>query len=317
VVTAGEELELEGDLELFAPVSSLQADGTTSGFLKGTGTIDGGGILQLAIDMDGGADPDVITYDDTAFANKGVSAFITLGIPAPLNTATFAQIVTIFGLGPDTLAFFFGLSNIPETAIPVGKTLVVYGNSSLVNGVTTFAPAGTLANYGTITTDTTAEAVLRSLLGYTHAPSSSTNGEVVVTGAITTLTGNLTVPAGVTLTLSGASTFASGNFDVIVNGTLALGNTVALALTGNDVTVNGTLELDGAAAIAADTVTVTGNLDLTTSTGGITGDVAVTGALVVDGSISDFLPLISTSNHELAHRTETVFIEMSHISPQT
>jgi hypothetical protein len=251
-VASGEALILNGALDLFLDSAALQAEGDSNGGLivEAGGTISGLGALYLPIDTDDTYTGDYTTYVDVAYAHKAIGSTVASGSVSAFNPAstTVAEVLTIFGVegGPDALTVE-DLANIEAGTIPLGKTLTITGASnSLVTGASTFAPAGTLVNEGTISTDTTADVVVCALL----AASAAEGGTVTASGAITTLTADLSVPAGVSLSLTNSSaTLAAGDYNISVAGDLAIETSVDLAPLGN-ITVTGNVVTIGSITVA-------------------------------------------------------------------
>jgi filamentous hemagglutinin len=183
---------------------------------------------------------------------------------------------------------------------------------------------------GTVTTATTSDKALATVLGV--------GGKITSTGAISTLTQALTIPANTELVSSANATFTTGNFAVTVNGkatftaatfagltgvanetifTVAAGGEAALTAatfantTVGDIAINGKATF-GAAAVPGGNVTVgaAGDLTVAASPGALTlasgKTLTVNGALTVTGSIVGTAGTIVIGNTDKVTLTKAI-----------
>ena len=120
-----------------------------------------------------------------------------------------------------------------DTAAPFsgsGKTITIESGGTLALDVANTSVGVDVDNKGTITTGTTSDVALATILG--------AGGTITASGAITALSAALTVPEDVVLTAANA-TFTTGAFAVTVDGTLTAASATFAAVTS--LTVDGTL----------------------------------------------------------------------------
>jgi hypothetical protein len=312
VIPDGEALTLKGSLDIYLFSASLQADaitGTSGGLiLEGDGvSVTGVGALSLPLDTDGAYTGDYATYKDVGYTLKEVGSLIasdTLASAAfdPTSLADVAAFLNTAD-GPGALTVT-NLTGITSATIPAG-TLTLEGPGNTITDAS-FAPVGTVINNGTVSVAFTTDTEVTNIFSYV-------SGNITASGAITTLSGDFTVPANVRLTLSDSGTTFASAEDVTVEGTLTLNGVTAFA-PGAGVIVNGELVVDSSSdieptgtfsgtgvvkAYGGGTITITGAAYTTATANGIAANAinAAAAAIAAEAVLTDSVDLDTAFNN--------------------
>jgi autotransporter-associated beta strand protein len=180
-------------------------------------------------------------------------------VVAPILTAN----ASVAGVSFDDSSAPYSLTQSGGTwTLTVGSQGIALGNTSATAETTTLTPNLALAVAQTfITTDSSAATTLTvsGAIGGAYNLTTSGNGNITCSGAITTGTGSLTDAGTGTLTLGGANTFTGGLF--LNSGTLDVSAATNLAAGG--ITFNG-----GALGIAGSTFTIGSSNPIAVNAGG-------------------------------------------------
>jgi hypothetical protein len=216
---------------------------TTAPIAVSTLTIDGGTLTTS------GANGSIST---TTLTNSGV---LTAAAPINAGSLTIGSGGSLTSTGANAITVTGALNNsgVLTTSGATGPAIVLTGSGQLINSATIdlgdngtiVKDTGSVANTGTVITNTTTGGTLSAILANVTGSISASGNTIslptggtttVKTGTTLTVGGTLTVPTGANLMLD------SSTSNVVVKGTLDLSG--LLITTDNDaVTLNGTIEV--------------------------------------------------------------------------